>query len=70
MDGLALRFSGEEVPRARPALLLEHFSELSDDREPQRIMYRLDEVLLLVTCATICSCDDFDEIAAWGEHHL
>jgi predicted transposase YbfD/YdcC len=51
-------------------LLLEHFCELSDDREPQRIMYRLDEVLLLVTCATICSCDDFDEIVAWGEHHL
>jgi predicted transposase YbfD/YdcC len=70
MDGLALRFSGEDVPRARLALLLEHFSELSDDREPQRIMYRLDEVLLLVTCATICSCDDFDEIVAWGEHHL
>ncbi|MER9657550.1 ISAs1 family transposase, partial [Mesorhizobium sp. M0152] len=70
MDGLVVRFSGEEVPRARLALLLEHFSALSDDREPQRIMYRLDEVLLLVTCATICSCDDFDEIAAWGEHHL
>jgi predicted transposase YbfD/YdcC len=70
MNGLALRFSGEDVPRARLALLLEHFSELSDDREPQRIMYRLDEVLLLVTCATICSCDDFDEIVAWGEHHL
>ena len=33
-------------------------------------MYRLDEVLLLVTCATISSCDDFDEIVAWGEHHL
>ena len=24
----------------------------------------------LLTCATIASCDDFDEIAAWGEHHL
>jgi hypothetical protein len=70
MNDLALRFSGEDVPRARLALLLEHFSELSDDREPQRIMYRLDEVLLLVTCATICSCDDFDEIVAWGEHHI
>jgi predicted transposase YbfD/YdcC len=70
MDELAFRFSGEEVPRARLALLLEHFSELADDREPQRIMYRLDEVLLLVTCATICSCDDFDEIVAWGEHHI
>jgi predicted transposase YbfD/YdcC len=33
-------------------------------------MYPLSEVLLLVTCGTICSCDDFDEIVAWGEAHL
>ena len=51
-----------EMPRARVALLLEHFSHLEDDREPQRVMYPLSEVLLLVTCATIASCDDFDEI--------
>ena len=25
---------------------------------------------MLLSCATIASCDDFDEIAAWGEHHL
>jgi predicted transposase YbfD/YdcC len=33
-------------------------------------MYPLSEVLLLLTCATIASCDDFDDIAAWGKHHL
>jgi len=60
----------EDAPRARLALLLEHFSRLEDDREPWRVMYPLSEVLLLVTCATIASCDDFDEIAVWGEHHL
>src|SRR5208283_2134314 len=60
----------DELPRARLALLLEHFSELSDDREPQRIMYPLHEVLLLVTFATIASCDDFDDIVLWGTHHL
>lgn len=70
MDEVLVRFSDDEAPRARLALLLEHFSELGDEREPQRIMYPLDEMLLLVTCATICSCDDFDEIVAWGEHHL
>jgi hypothetical protein len=32
------------------------------------VMYRLQE--LLVTCATIASCDDFDDIVAWGKHHL
>ena len=57
------RQDGQDAPRARLTLLLEHFSELSDDREPGRIMYPLAEVLLLVTCATIASCDDFDDIA-------
>src|ERR1700737_3787267 len=67
----------DESPRARLALLLKHFSELDDDREaggifyPMRgILYPIEEVLLLVTCATIASCDDFDDIVAWGEHHL
>jgi predicted transposase YbfD/YdcC len=70
MHDLSIMLVDEDTPRARLALLLEHFSELSDDREPGRIMYPLDEVLLLVTCATIASCDDFDDIVAWGEHHL
>jgi predicted transposase YbfD/YdcC len=60
----------EEAPRARLSLLLKHFSALEDDREPWRVMYPLKEVLLLVTCATIASCDDFDDIVAWGNHHL
>src|SRR5665647_2762266 len=60
----------DESPRARLALLLKHFSELDDDREAWRILYPIEEVLLLVTCATIASCDDFDDIVAWGEHHL
>ena len=62
-------FEGES-PRARLTLLLQHFSELKDDREPWRVAYPLKEVLLLVTCATIASCDDFDDIVAWGKHHL
>src|SRR5260221_3212564 len=70
MHDLTFIFADEDAPRARLALLLEHFSELSDDREPGRIMYPLEEVLLLVTCATIASCDDFDDIVGWGEHHL
>ena len=60
----------DESPRARLALLLRHFSEIEDDREPARVMYPLQEVLFLVTCATIASCDDFDDIVEWGEHHL
>ena len=70
MDDTADFFADEDVPRARVALLLKHFSRLSDAREPWRILYPLAEVLLLLTCATIASCDDFDDIVAWGEDHL
>jgi hypothetical protein len=64
MDESADVFADEEVPRARVALLLKRFSRLSDEREPWRIRYPLAEVLLLLTCATIAACDDFDEIVA------
>ena len=70
MDELVFKLADEEIPRDRLALLLDRFSRLSDERESWRVMYPLAEVLLLLTCATICSCDDFDEIAAWGESHL
>jgi len=60
----------EESPRARLALLLEHFSELSDDREAWRVLYPIKEVLFLVVCATIASCDDFEDIVEWGKQHL
>ena len=70
MDILAVTILDEETPRARVALLLKHFSVLKDDREPWRVVYPLKEVLLLVVCGTIASCDDFDDIVAWGEHHI
>jgi len=70
MDDTTDPLADEALPRARLALLLEHFSRLDDERESWRVMYPLSEVLLLLTCATIASCDDFDEIAAWGRHHL
>lgn len=60
----------EELPRARLALLLKHFSRIDDRREPWRVMYPLSEVLLILTCATIASCDDFEDIVAWGAAHL
>jgi predicted transposase YbfD/YdcC len=66
---MALAFD-EVFPKAQLAVLLEHFAELGDDREAWRVAYPIQEVLLLVTCATIASCDDFDDIVAWGEHHL
>src|SRR3954451_10790689 len=62
--------AGEDVLRDRLRLLLKEFAALDDAREPWRVLYPLREVLLLVTCATIAACDDFDDIVAWGQHHL
>lgn len=50
--------------------LLAHFATIPDPREPCKVRYPLSEVLLLCVCATIAGCDDYDEIAAWGEAHL
>lgn len=54
----------------RLALLLEHFGRVSDPREPAKVRYPLREVLFLVTCASVAGCDDYDEIAQWGEINL
>jgi predicted transposase YbfD/YdcC len=62
--------SDPEFAPARLAVLLKHFAEIDDHREPWRVAYPLEEVLLLVTCATIANCDDFEMIVTWGEHHL
>ena len=70
MDDAFDFFADADMPRARVAVLLKHFSALDDEREPWRVVYPLPEVLLLLTCGTIASCDDFDDIAAWGKHHL
>jgi len=61
----------EEVfVKDRLRLLLDHFGDVGDPREPAKVKYPLREVLFLVTCATIAGCDDYDEIALWGDHHI
>jgi predicted transposase YbfD/YdcC len=60
----------DEIVRPRLAALLTHFAEVGDERDRWRVAYPLHEVLLLITCATICTCDDFEDIVEWGETHL
>jgi predicted transposase YbfD/YdcC len=60
----------EVLPKSRLRSLLEHFAVIGDPRQPWKVMYPLREVILLVVCATIADCDDYDEIALWGEAHL
>ena len=58
------------LDKPRLANLLDHFSVVEAPREQWRVAHPLGAVLLLVVCGTIASCDDFDDIAAWGEAHL
>ena len=60
----------ERLPKSRLKALLDHFALIEDPREPWRVAHPLPEVLLLVVCATMADCDDYDSIAAWGEAHL
>lgn len=61
----------ERTPdKSRLAVLLQHFATIEDPRDVRRILHPLSEVLLLVVCASIADCDDYDHIAAWGEAHL
>jgi DDE_Tnp_1-associated len=74
-------YSVYEISQARDtARGMRPASSRSDVRPPPRAprgqpgalahSYPLGEVLLLVTCAMIASCDDFDDLVAWGKHHL
>jgi len=56
--------------RSRLRALRDHFSIIEDKREPHRVAYPLAELLLLAVCGTIADCDDYENIAGWGETHL
>lgn len=43
------------------------FGHLDDPRQPGKVQYPLQEVLLLVLCAAICSADSIIEIVQFGE---
>src|SRR5260370_39038707 len=58
----------EEKSRLRA--LLDHFGRIKHPRDVRRIAHPLAEVLLLVVCATIADCDDYEAIAAWGAAHV
>ena len=58
------------LEKPRLAVLLKHFGQIGDERQPWRVVYPLPEVLLLAVCGTVCGCDDYEEIVEWGETHL
>ena len=49
---------------------LEHFSVLPDPRQSKKVLYPLDEVLLLTLCAVLCGADGWVSVALFGEQKL
>ena len=47
--------------------ILDHFSALSDPRQSWKVLYRLDEILLIILCAVMAGADDFVEIERWAK---
>jgi hypothetical protein len=56
--------------RSRLRLLLDRLSLIEDARDAHRVAYPLAEIMLLSVCGTIAHCDDYEDIADWGEQHL
>jgi predicted transposase YbfD/YdcC len=49
---------------------LEHFAALPDPRQSKKVLYRLDEVLLVTLCAVLCGADGWVSVALFGEQKL
>jgi predicted transposase YbfD/YdcC len=49
---------------------LGHFSDLTDCRQPGKVIYPLDEVLLLALLAVLAGAETFTDIARFGEKKL
>ena len=49
---------------------LEHFEPLEDPRQRAKVLYPLDEVLLLCLAGVLAGCESWVEIAKFGEKKL
>lgn len=49
---------------------LAHFSRLTDPRQSLKVLYPLDEVLLLTLCAVLCGADGWVSVALFGRQKL
>lgn len=50
--------------------LLDHFSALDDPRQSGKVIYPLQEVLLVVLCGTLAGAEDFVELRIWAKNHM
>ena len=55
---------------AESVVFLEHFRDLADPRQRGKVMYPLDEVLLLCLLAVLAGAETIVDIARFGEKKL
>jgi len=55
---------------AQSVAFLEYFSGLADPRQAGKILYPLDEIMLLVLCGEVAGAEGFPDIALWGGLHV
>lgn len=46
------------------------FSKLQDPRKPRNRLYTLEDLICTSILATLCRCEDYDEISEWTEGNL
>lgn len=58
---------GDFVALAETTVFLSYFKEMPDHRQPGKVLYPLDEVLLLCLLAVLAGAESFTDIARFGE---
>jgi predicted transposase YbfD/YdcC len=59
------------APASHPLeALRRRFAQIDDPRQPGKVLYRLDEVLLIAFCATICDGESFIDMEDFGHSQL
>ena len=66
MEGVAEEFGA----KAETIVFLDHFRELPDPRQRGKVLYPLDEVLLLCLLAVLAGAETFVDIALFGQMKL
>ena len=54
----------------QPIEFLKSFADLDDPRQQAKVLYRLEEILLLCLCAVISGADCWVEVALYGQQRL
>jgi hypothetical protein len=55
---------------AETTIFLQHFKDMPDRRQPGKVTYPLDEILLLCLLAVLAGAEAFTDIARFGEKKL